>query len=240
MELNNYSNFGVDRNLDLERSRILPFLMRKVYTWMTLALVITGIVAYGVGNSPGLLMAIFSSATPVIILMLVEIGLVVWLTARLERLSLTTATVGFILFSVINGITMASIFAVYTGTSIAQTFFITAGTFGVMALYGYTTKKDLSKFGNICLMALIGLIIAGVVNMFLRNTMFDLIISGVGVLLFCGLTVWDTQWIKQTLQQAPDTGEMAQKLALLGALSLYLDFINLFLYLLRFLGNRNN
>ena len=240
MEFENYSNFVSDRNRELERSRILPVLMRKVYTWMALALVITGIVAYGIGNSPGLIQALYTNCTAILIMALAELGLVFWLSSRINRLSLTTATAGFIAFSVLNGMTLGCVFIVYTSASIARTFFITAGTFGAMALIGATTKKDLSKIGGILLMALIGLIIAGLVNMFLRSTMFDLILSGVGVLVFCGLTAWDTQWIKQTLAEAPDTGEAAQKIALLGALNLYLDFINLFIYLLRFLGNNRN
>lgn len=240
MDFENYSNIVSDRNRELEQSRILPVLMRKVYTWMAMALAITGIVAYGIGNSPGLLQALYSSCTPIFVLALAELGLVFWLSARINRLSLTTATVGFIAFSVLNGMTMSCIFVLYTSVSIARTFFITAGTFGAMALIGATTKKDLSKMGGILLMALIGLLIAGIVNMFLRSTMMDLIVSGVGVLVFCGLTAWDMQWIKQTLAEAPDTGETAQKIALIGALNLYLDFINLFIYLLRFLGNNRD
>ena len=134
---------------------------------------------------------------------------------------------------------MAFIFLIYTMTSIATTFFVTAGTFGVMALYGYVTKKDLSRIGNICIMALIGLIIATVVNIFLKNTMMDLIISGIGILLFVGLTAYDSQKIKQLLTADDiEVNETTQKIALLGSITLYLDFINLFLYLLRFLGDR--
>ena len=227
MDFNNYSNIVDDRARELERSRVMPFLMRKVYTWMALALTITAIVAYGIGNSPGLLMSLFGSKMPM-------------LSARLSRISITTATVGFIAFSILNGMTMSVFFAVYTTASIALTFFVSAGMFGAMALIGYTTKKDLSSIGGFLIMALIGLIIAGLVNMFLRSTMFDLIISGLGVILFCGLTAWDMQWIKRALLEAPDMGEASQKIALLGALNLYLDFINLFLYLLRFLGDRRN
>ena len=224
MDFNNYSNIVDDRARELERSRVMPFLMRKVYTWMALALTITAIVAYGIGNSPGLLMSLFGSKMPMLVLFAAEIGLVIWLSARLSRISITTATVGFIAFSILNGMTMSVFFAVYTTASIALTFFVSAGMFGAMALIGYTTKKDLSSIGGFLIMALIGLI-----NMFLRSTMFDLIISGLGVILFCGLTAWDMQWIKRALLEAPDMGEASQKIALLGALNLYLDFINLFL-----------
>ena len=146
----------------------------------------------------------------------------------------------FVLYSVINGAVLSSIFLIYTMTSIASVFFITAGTFAVMALIGYTTKTDLTSMGKILMMAIIGLIIASLVNVFLvKSSGFDLIISYVGVLIFVGLTAYDSQKIKQLLLQAPDAGESAQKVALLGALSLYLDFINLFLYLLRIFGKRD-
>ena len=173
------------------------------------------------------------------ILLIAEIGLVIFLSARIHRISFTTATLLFIAYSILNGVTMAFIFLIYTMTSIATTFFVTAGTFGVMALYGYVTKKDLSRIGNICIMALIGLIIATVVNIFLKNTMMDLIISGIGILLFVGLTAYDSQKIKQLLTADDiEVNETTQKIALLGSITLYLDFINLFLYLLRFLGDR--
>lgn len=145
------------------------------------------------------------------------------------------------MYSVLNGVTLSSIFLVYTMTSITSVFFITAGTFAAMALYGATTKKDLSKFGSLLFMALLGLIIATVVNMFVRSSGFSLIISYVGVLLFVGLTAWDTNQIKNALQNyAMDLSEGSQKIALLGALNLYLDFINLFLYLLRIFGRSDN
>ena len=171
---------------------------------------------------------------------LAELGIVWYVSARINKLSLVAATMWFIVFSALNGLTLGWIFAVYQIASIAKTFFITAGTFGAMALVGATTKKDLTKMGGILLMALIGLIIASLVNIFLKSTMMDLIVSGIGVLIFTGLTAWDAQAIKRNLLMAPDTGEAAQKIALLGSLSLYLDFINLFLYLLRFFGNNRN
>ena len=156
MDFNNYSNIVDDRARELERSRVMPFLMRKVYTWMALALTITAIVAYGIGNSPGLLMSLFGSKMPMLVLFAAEIGLVIWLSARLSRISITTATVGFIAFSILNGMTMSVFFAVYTTASIALTFFVSAGMFGAMALIGYTTKKDLSSIGGFLIMALIG------------------------------------------------------------------------------------
>lgn len=220
-------------------SLAFPALMRKVYVWMTLALVLTGITAYGVASSPSLMMTIIQ--TPAIMwgLIIAELAIVIAISAAINRLSLTTATLLFVLYSVLNGATLSLIFAVYTMSSIANVFFITAGTFGVMAAYGYFTKRDLSSWGKLLLMALIGLIIATLVNVFLvKSSGFDLILSYAGVLIFVGLTAYDTQKIKQMLAMQTDMGEGAQKVALLGALSLYLDFINLFLYLLRIFGRR--
>ena len=218
----------------------LPALMRKVYVWMTLALVITGLCAWGTATSPAIIQMIYGSRAAIWVLFIAEIGLVFYTTARIDKLSLTTATTLFIIYSALNGVTMSSIFFVYTMTSIAKVFFITAATFGAMAVYGYVTKKDLSKFGSMFFMVLIGLIIATVVNMFLKSGTFDLILSYIGVALFVGLTAWDSQQIKRALIMQPDMSEGSQKVALLGALTLYLDFINLFLYLLRIFGRSDN
>ena len=219
-------------------SEAFPVLMRKVYVWMTLALVITGLTAYGVATSPGILQAIYTNQILFWGLIIAEFALVFGVSAAINKLSLATATLMFILYSVINGALLSYIFLAYTASSVATVFFITAGTFGAMALIGYTTKTDLSSMGKILFMALIGLIIATVVNVFVKSTGLTLILSYVGVLIFVGLTAWDSQKIKQMLLQAPDAGEGAQKLALLGALTLYLDFINLFIYLLRIFGKR--
>lgn len=231
--------FGtMTREQELSMSAAFPVLMRKVYVWMTLALVITGVTAYGVATSPGLMMAIATNKLLFWGLIIAEFGLVLAVSAAINKLSLTTATMLFVLYSVINGATLSFIFAVYTMSSIASVFFITAGTFAVMAFIGYTTKKDLTSMGKILLMALIGIIIATVVNIFLKSTGLEMIVSYLGVLIFVGLTAYDSQKIKQMLLMAPDAGEGAQKLALLGALSLYLDFVNLFIYLLRIFGRR--
>lgn len=220
-------------------SAVFPALMRKVYVWMTMALAITGICAYGVATSPNIMQIIYGNSMTIWVLFIVELGLVFYTTARIQKLSLTTATTLFIIYSALNGVTLSGIFMVYSMTSIAKVFFITAGTFAAMALYGYFTKTDLSKIGNILFMALIGLIIATVVNLFLKSAMFDLILCYIGVGIFVGLTAWDSQKIKHMLAMQVDMSENAQKIALMGALSLYLDFINLFLYLLRIFGNRN-
>lgn len=229
-------NLSVDEQLSM--SSAFPVLMRKVYVWMTLALVITGFTAYGVATSPGVLQLIFGNKILFWGMIIAELALVIGVSAAINRLSLTTATLMFILYSVINGALFSSIFLIYTASSIATVFFITAGTFGVMALIGYTTKTDLTSIGKYLFMALIGLIIATLVNMFIKSEGFTYILSYIGVLIFVGLTAYDSQKIKQMLLQAPDADEGAQKLALLGALTLYLDFINLFIYLLRIFGRR--
>ena len=219
-------------------SSAMPALMRKVYVWMTMALAITGLTAYYVAHS-SLIYTLYNTPALLWGLIIGELALVFIISGMINRLSLTTATLLFVLYSVINGVTLSSIFMVYTMTSIAKVFFITAGTFGVMALIGYTTKKDLSSIGRLAFMALIGLIIATLVNVFfVKSAGFDLLLSYLGVLIFVGLTAYDTQKIKQMLFQVEFADEGAQKIALLGALSLYLDFINLFLYLLRIFGSR--
>ena len=229
-------NLTVDQQLSM--SSAFPVLIRKVYVWMTLALVITGFTAYGVATSPGVLQAIYGNQLLFWGMIIAEFALVIGVSAAINRISLTMATLMFILYSVINGALLSYIFLVYTASSVATVFFVTAGTFGTMALVGYTTKTDLTSMGKILFMALIGLIIATIVNVFIKSSGMTLILSYIGVLIFVGLTAYDSQKIKQMLMQAPDAGESAQKLALLGALTLYLDFINLFLYLLRIFGKR--
>jgi FtsH-binding integral membrane protein len=228
------------RQQEIVSSSTFSTLMRKVYTWMALALAITGFTAYYVASSPAIMQAIFSNRILFWGLLIGELALVWIVSASINRLSLTTATAMFILYSVLNGVTLSFIFLAYTMTSITTVFFITAGTFAAMSLYGYFTKTDLSKMGQIMIMALIGLIIATIVNLFVKSSGLTMILSYVGVLIFVGLTAWDTQKIKQMLQMASDTGEAAQKIALMGALSIYLDFINLFLYLLRIFGSSRN
>lgn len=214
-------------------------LFRSVYLWMTLALVITGFVAMYVAKSYTLISMIAQNSILFWGILIAELGLVMYMSARINRISFTTATLLFIAYSVLNGVTMSILFMVYTLSSIATTFFVTAGTFGAMALFGYVTKKDLTRIGSLCIMGVIGLIIASVVNIFLQNSMMDMIISYAGVLLFVGLTAYDSQKIKRLLGgDDTEVNETTQKIALMGALTLYLDFINLFIYLLRILGDR--
>ena len=244
-EVSNYNNnssareqYGINwREQQLEVSRAFPVLMQKVYLWMSLALVITGFTAYFVATSQTLLTMIFGNSLVMWGLIIAEFALVFTISGAINKLSLTTATLLFTLYSVLNGATLSVIFLAYTLSSIASVFFIRSATFGAMALYGYFTKKDLSSWGRILFMALIGIIIATVVNIFLKSGALNMIVSYVGVLVFVGLTAYDSQKIKEMLLQAPDAGEGMQKIALLGALSLYLDFINLFIYLLRIFGS---
>jgi len=224
------------RERELEMSTTFATLMRKVYLWMTLALVITGFTAYAVATRNALTELVWSNSSVMWILLIAELALVIGISAAINKLSLTVATLLFVLYSVVNGAVLSSIFFVYTEGSIATAFFVAAATFGAMSLYGYFTKADLSSWGKILIMALIGLIIASIVAIFVPG--INAIVSYVGVLIFVGLTAYDTQKIKQMCLQAPDAGENMQKYALLGALSLYLDFVNLFLYLLRIFGRR--
>ena len=229
-------NMATGRQWDV--SAAFPVLMRKVYVWMTMALVITGLTAYGVANSPGILAAIYQNSILFWGLIIAEFALVIGVSAAINKLSLSAATLMFVLYSVINGALLSYVFLTYTASSVATVFFITAGTFAAMAVIGYTTKTDLTSMGKILFMALIGLVIATIVNLFIQSSVFTLILSYVGVLIFVGLTAYDSQKIKEMLLQAPDASEASQKIALLGALTLYLDFINLFIHLLRILGNK--
>lgn len=230
----------IAREEQLERSAAFPVLMRKVYLWMTFALLITAITAYQVATSETIHAAIYSNQLLFWGLIIAEFVLVFSISAAINKLSLTVATLLFVLYSVINGATLSFLLLVYTASSVFNVFLISAGTFAAMALFGYFTKTDLSSWGKYLLMALIGLIIASVVNIFTKSSGLEMILNYVGVLIFVGLTAYDTQKIKVMMLQATDAGESAQKMALLGALSLYLDFINLFIYLLRIFGDRRD
>ena len=212
-----------------------PALMSKVYLWMTLALVVTGMTAYYVASSPAILYAIVSNQIAFWGLFIGELVLVFVLSSRIMSLSFVTASLMFVIYSIMNGVFFSFILRAYTEQSIATTFLITAGTFGAMSLFGFVTKRNLSTMGRILFMLLIGLIIATVVNIFMKAEGLTLILNYAGVVIFVGLTAYDTQSIKQMLQEHGDK-EGAEKIALLGSLSLYLDFINLFIYLLRFFG----
>jgi FtsH-binding integral membrane protein len=209
-------------------------LIRQVYAWMGTGLSITAIMALITLSSPGLLSAIAGNRLLFFGLMIGELALVFTLSGAIHRLSTAVATLIFIAYSALNGVTLSVVALVYTANSIASTFVITAGMFGAMSIYGYMTRRDLTSWGSFLFMGLIGVVIASVVNIFVGSSAVSWVISGIGVIVFTGLTAYDTWKIKAMAAQ----GTEGRKPAILGALTLYLDFINLFLMLLRFTGNR--
>lgn len=211
--------------------------MLKIYNYMAAALALTGVVAFGTASSPALMQTIYGSPLQWVI-MLAPLGIVMFLSFRINKLSMQTAQIWFWVFAGAMGLSLSSIFIMYTGASITRVFFITASVFGSMSLWGYTTKKDLTGMGSFLFMGLIGVIIASVVNMFMQSSALHFAISIIGVLVFVGLTAYDTQKIKNMYSQIGSSGEAAGKAAIMGALTLYLDFINLMLMLLRLFGNR--
>ncbi len=232
--------FILQQTLGKEQNAVFAKLMRSVYLWMVFALVITGLTAAYVANSPAYISALVNNPMLFYGVIIAELAIVFILSGRIHKMSFLTASLMFIFYSLLTGVSLSTIFLAYTESSIATTFLITAGTFGTMSLVGFVTKKDLSKLGGILFMALIGLIIATVVNIFLVSDTLGWIINYVGVLIFVGLTAYDTQKIKQMMREyGTDINEQTQKMALMGSLSLYLDFINMFLYLLRIFGNRD-
>lgn len=214
-------------------------LMTKVYLWMTMALAVTGMTAFYVAGNESLLYTIASSRGLLWGILIAELALVWILSANIMRLSFAVAGLMFVAYSVLNGVAMSCILLAYTESSVATTFLVTAGTFGAMSVVGFTIKKDLSAFGRLLIMVLFGLIIATVVNMFVASSTLDWALTYIGVFLFCGLTAYDTQKMKEILRQSAGDTNML-KIALLCSLSLYLDFINLFLYLLRIFGDRRS
>lgn len=230
-------NTAVQAENEMTLQRYVAGVMRKVYGKMTLGLLVTAITSYLMLSSEAVMNIFLGSKVLFFGAFILELGLVFYLSARIEKLSTGTAAVLFYLYSMLNGITLTPIFLMYTQTSIATTFALTAGTFGAMTIFGYVTRQDLSKIGSYLFMALIGLILCIIVNLFLHNSVLDMLISCAGVLIFVGLTAWDTQAIKRMAAEADPT--MMNKVATWGALSLYLDFINLFIYLLRIFGSRD-
>lgn len=213
-------------------------LFKSLYMQMAAALTITGLVAYFLSESVDFWYFLAENSFAIWGIFIAQIVLVIWLSARLPKMSMTSATLLFILYSALMGVTMSTIFMIYTMSSIASVFFITAGTFLVMSLIGFFTRIDLTRVGSLLFMALVGLIIASVVNIFLHSEILYWVVSYAGVVIFVGLTAYDTQKIKNTFIQYGVVDEVGQKLALFGAFSLYLDFINLFLHLLRIMGDR--
>jgi len=221
-------------------SYVFTALLKNVYLWMALALLITAVTSVFVVSHPAIIQAIITNKLLFSGMIIAELVLVVLLSAKIWQMTFINAFMSFLTYSLLNGLTLSTIFLVYTQSSIATVFFVSAGMFAVMSVIGFVTKKDLSSWGRILLMALIGIIIASVVNIFVASSRLDWMISYVGVLLFSGLTVYDTQKIKHMLMSyGTDISDQTKKIALLGSLNLYLDFINLFLSLLRIFGNRS-
>ncbi|MDO9567353.1 MAG: Bax inhibitor-1/YccA family protein [Candidatus Desulfaltia sp.] len=214
--------------------------IRSVYNWMAIGLGLTGFIAFYVSQSPDIIKLIYGNQILFFGLIIGELALVFYLSARVQKIQASTATSLFILYAALNGVTLSFIFIIYTSSSIASTFFICAATFVTCSIYGMVTKRDLTSLGGFLTMGLIGIIIASVVNMFIRSSGMSLIISYIGVLVFVGLTAYDTQKLKRMALTQPAGLEagVVRKGAIMGALTLYLDFINLFLMLLRILGDR--
>jgi len=236
---------GADRAIAIDAG--LRAYMIRVYNYMAMGVALTGVVSWltfnaAVTETAGRLMLtpfgqIIYSGPASIVLLLGTLGMVFFISWRISSLSPSTAFTLFMVYAALLGLMLSSIFLVYTGVSVTRVFFISAASFGALSLYGYTTQRDLSAIGSFMMMGLIGLIIAMLVNMFLKSTGLDFVISAAGVLIFAGLTAWDTQRIKEMYDPQED-GTIVGRKAVMGALSLYLDFINLFLFLLRFLGDR--
>ena len=211
----------------------------SVYAWMASGLALTAVVAWWVSTQPQIIRAIFGSGL-IWVLFIAQLGLVFGLSAAVTKISSTVATALFMVYAALNGETLSIIFLAYRMPSIAGAFVVTAGMFGAMSIYGFTTKRDLTRMGSLLFMALIGLIIASVVNLFWANSTLYWIVTYAGVLIFVALTAYDTQKLRYIAAQTAGDREMSARLSIYGALTLYLDFINLFLYMLRILGNRRN
>ena len=241
-ELRNYqSQVGTGARADAAIDQGLRAYMLKVYNLMALGLAITGVVAYGTfslaTSSPAFAQLIYASPLRWVI-MLAPLAFIFLFSFRIDRMSVSTAQAMFWAFAALMGLSLSTIFLVFTGASITQTFFVTAAAFGALSLYGYTTRRDLSAFGTFLVMGVFGLIIASLVNIFMQSSALQFAISALGVLIFSGLTAYDTQKIKEMYWEGDDTLVAGRK-AIMGALTLYLDFINLFTFLLQFLGNRD-
>lgn len=231
-----------------QRAEVVNAFMRGVYGWMAGGLALTAVMAWATINTP-LANLVFTvdqatgamGMSPMVwLLFIVEIGIVFYLSARIQSMQPSTAVGLFMVYSGLNGLTLSPILLAYTATSIAATFAVTAGMFGAMSLYGLITKKDLTSWGSFLFMGLIGVIIASLVNMFLQSSAMHFAISVIGVLVFLGLTAYDTQQLKVMGETVPDDASAVRRMSILGALRLYLDFINLFLFLLRFMGTSRN
>lgn len=215
-------------------------LMRRVFGWMTFGLALTGLTAYGLAYVPTVQMAIVHNPVIFIVLMLAQFGLVIYLSLGLARMSRETAVFCYVLYSLLTGVTFSTLFMAFTLPSLAITFFICSGMFAVMAIYGMVTKSDLSGLGSFLIMGLVGLIIASLINMFLKSAQMDFVVSIIGVIIFTVFTAYDVQMVKRMGMTMLANEEEMTKVSIISALKLYLDFVNLFLYLLRFFGQRKD
>lgn len=236
-------NYNQTYNQEFSTQTLAQTFMAKVFTWMFLALAVTAFTAYTFAGSPSLMGLMVSESGGMSILgwvvMLAPLAFVFFLSAKFQSLSKGAMTLIFIAFSLLMGMSLSFVLLIYTSASVFSTFIVTSGTFGLMAVVGYTTKTDLTKFGSLLMMGLVGIILASIVNFFMQSGTMEYIISFLGVLIFTGLTAYDVQKLKRIgMASGEFQGETQEKLAIMGALTLYLDFINLFLFLLRFLGDR--
>jgi len=245
MENQNFISNPFEKGETIDTSALAKSFLANVFTYMAAALAITGIIAYWMGTDESLLSLMLTSSAEGVklnmlgyIIMFAPFGLVLLMSFGFQKLSSIALVSIFIAYSILMGMSLSTIFLIYTGASIFTTFLITGGTFGIMAVLGYTTKTDLTKFGSILMMGLIGIILASIVNIFMGSGTMELIISVLGVLIFTGLTAYDVQKLKRIGAGVEYGTDQTNKLAIMGALNLYLDFINLFLFLLRFMGNR--
>lgn len=234
-QIQDLSFAGKDKSLAAIESR--KFLL-NVYNWMAMGLALTAIIAYGISTSETLLGVIFSNRILFWGIIILQFGVVILLSAAINKIPVVIAIGSFFLYAALTGLTLSAIFVLYTSSSIASTFLICSLMFGSVSVFGYITKMDLSRFGTFMFMGLIGIVIASIVNIFLKSTMMYWIISYAGVVIFVGLTAWDTQKLKRMSQEVSFDSEQGKKTAVLGALTLYLDFINMFLFLLRIMGSR--
>lgn len=238
-QFNNKTSFASSASRTKTYDSALRDYMVKVYNHMAMALGISGAVAFIVSNVPALMNLFFGTPLSWVV-MLAPLGFVMFFSYKLNSISAATARSYLWIYSSLMGLSLSTLLVIYTGASVTRVFFITASVFGAMSLYGYTTKKDLTGIGSFLIMGLIGLVIASLVNIFLKSSALDFALSIIGTLIFIGLTAYDTQRIKQTYYQFSGNAEMTSKMAILGALNLYMDFINLFIMLLRFMGERRN
>lgn len=239
MDFNSKTSFASTASRASSHDVALRNYMVKVYNFMAIALGISGLTAFLVASSPALMHLFFGTQLAWLVI-LAPLGFVMFFSYKLNKISVAQAQAYLWIYSGLMGLSLATVFIVYTGTSVVRVFFITASTFGAMSLYGYTTKKDLTGLGSFLFMGLIGLIIASLVNIFLKSSAMQFALSVIGTFLFIGLTAWDTQRIKQNYYHFAGNSEMVGKAAVMGALNLYMDFINLFIMLLQLIGDRRS